>query len=187
MTEEDGKLGHFPDDFFDTWVCGQSVLEIGCGAGTDAARISRKGFDYLGIDLSEDAVWLTRQRLRRSGLEGESRQVDFLDFEPDQRFNCVFERGVFHSQKSASARRRFAGAVRGVLSQKGVWISISGCAEASSDPHAHGCLSRAEIETGTAQCFEPGTIVRRPFGPATWPDNFTAWHCVLIARHPLRE
>lgn len=182
MTEEKRDPGHFPDDFLETWISGQSVLEVGCGAGSDAVRISRKGFNYLGIDLSEEAVWLTRQRLKRSRLGGMSRQADIFEFKSDQRFNCVFERGVFHNQKSTFARDRFAGAVHRILSQSGVWISISGSAETSPDPQGHGCLSRDEIETGTAAYFELASIANRPFGPANWPDNFRAWHCVLIAR-----
>jgi SAM-dependent methyltransferase len=40
----------------------ESVLEIGCGSGHLAKRFTNMGYDYQGIDLSEDMLKLARQR-----------------------------------------------------------------------------------------------------------------------------
>ncbi len=39
-----------------------SILEIGCGSGHLAKRFTEQGYDYEGIDLSEDMLALARQR-----------------------------------------------------------------------------------------------------------------------------
>jgi SAM-dependent methyltransferase len=43
---------------------GRRVLEIGCGLGTDAVEFARCGARYVGLDLTEPAVRLTRHKLR---------------------------------------------------------------------------------------------------------------------------
>src|ERR687897_1551120 len=48
-----------------------SVLEIGCGLGTDGAQFAKAGANYTGIDLTEAAVELARKRFEVSGLKGE--------------------------------------------------------------------------------------------------------------------
>ncbi|TAE20947.1 MAG: class I SAM-dependent methyltransferase [Cytophagales bacterium] len=40
----------------------RSVLEIGCGSGHLAKRFTEQGYDYQGVDLSEDMLALARQR-----------------------------------------------------------------------------------------------------------------------------
>ena len=76
---------------------GLKVLEIGCGIGTDGAQFAKAGADYTGIDLTEAAIDLARQRFAVSGLKGEFRVSDAenLDF-PNESFDLVFSHGVLH-------------------------------------------------------------------------------------------
>src|SRR5205807_8312800 len=46
---------------FDRWA-GKSVLEVGCGIGTAAVNFARHGAAYLGVELSEDSLNISRQR-----------------------------------------------------------------------------------------------------------------------------
>jgi SAM-dependent methyltransferase len=39
---------------------GKSVVEIGCGSGNLANRFSKNGFEYIGMDLSEDMLTLAK-------------------------------------------------------------------------------------------------------------------------------
>ncbi len=76
---------------------GLRVLEIGCGLGTDGARFAGAGADYTGIDLTEAAVELARQRFELFDLQGTFRTADAenLDF-ADQSFDVVYSHGVLH-------------------------------------------------------------------------------------------
>jgi len=76
---------------------GQSVLEIGVGAGTDFIRFARAGAKATGVDLTEHAIALVRERLDNEGLDAELRQADAerLPFDDDS-FDRVYSWGVLH-------------------------------------------------------------------------------------------
>ena len=76
---------------------GRRVLEIGVGAGTDFHQWVRHGARAVGLDLTQQAVVLTRERL---GLEGRAARVLVGDAEclpfPDGHFDLVWSYGVLH-------------------------------------------------------------------------------------------
>ena len=76
---------------------GKSVLEIGCGLGTDGAQFAKAGADYTGIDLTDAAVDLARRRFEIFQLSGTFRRADAeqLDF-ADNSFDVVYSHGVLH-------------------------------------------------------------------------------------------
>jgi SAM-dependent methyltransferase len=76
---------------------GQRVLEIGVGAGSDFVRFARAGAEATGVDLTEHAIRLVRQRLDNEGLEAHLRQADAeaLPFD-DGAFDRVYSWGVLH-------------------------------------------------------------------------------------------
>jgi ubiquinone/menaquinone biosynthesis C-methylase UbiE len=76
---------------------GKRVLEIGVGMGADLVRWARAGADVVGVDLTERAVSLTRERLAAEGLPGEVRVADAesLPF-ADGSFDVVWSWGVLH-------------------------------------------------------------------------------------------
>ena len=74
-----------------------SVLEIGCGLGTDGAQFARAGAIYTGIDLTDAAVDLAKRRFELFQLPGAFRVGDAerLDF-PDNSFDIIYSHGVLH-------------------------------------------------------------------------------------------
>ena len=92
------KEWHIPEAADFAGARGLSVLEIGCGLGTDGAQFAQAGAHYTGIDLTEAAIELARKRFELSGLaEGEFRVADAenLDFADDS-FDRVYSHGVLH-------------------------------------------------------------------------------------------
>src|SRR3990170_2744075 len=70
------KLHHLPRLIdFDAYR-GKSVLDVGCGAGTDLARFARGGAIVSGIDISPSAIALARQNFAQQGLTGDLREAD---------------------------------------------------------------------------------------------------------------
>lgn len=45
------------------------VLELGCGTGTMTRKMAAKGYDMIGIDLSEDMLSIARQKVRERMTE----------------------------------------------------------------------------------------------------------------------
>ncbi|HYG81806.1 MAG TPA: class I SAM-dependent methyltransferase, partial [Pyrinomonadaceae bacterium] len=76
---------------------GLSVLEIGCGLGTDGAQFAQAGALYTGVDLTDAAVELAQKRFELFGLPGTFRTADAenLDF-ADESFDLVYSHGVLH-------------------------------------------------------------------------------------------
>jgi ubiquinone/menaquinone biosynthesis C-methylase UbiE len=76
---------------------GKKVLEIGCGIGSDAEQFAKAGAIYTGVDLTESAVSITKERFEIFGLSGLIRKADAeaLPFD-DNSFDHVYSFGVIH-------------------------------------------------------------------------------------------
>jgi SAM-dependent methyltransferase len=102
---------------FDAWR-GRAVLDVGCGAGVEVVRFSRGGARVTGIDLSAQAVGLTRQNLAQQGLTASLAVADGEAIPlPDASQDFVFAHGVV--QYTADDRRLVA-EVRRVLKPGGL-------------------------------------------------------------------
>ncbi|MGE0451712.1 MAG: class I SAM-dependent methyltransferase [Vicinamibacterales bacterium] len=90
---------------------GKRVLEIGCGPGVDSVQIATAGAKLTAVDLTPQAVALTRQHLSVRGLEGtvQEANAEQLPF-PDGSFDIVYSHGVLHhtvnTQKAIDEVRR---------------------------------------------------------------------------------
>jgi SAM-dependent methyltransferase len=83
---------------FQKWK-GKSVLEIGCGLGTDATNFARAGADYTGIELSEKSLELAKKRFEVFGLKGtfylgNAEEIDTVL--PAKKYDLVYSFGVIH-------------------------------------------------------------------------------------------
>ena len=85
---------------FERWR-GKSVLEIGCGLGTDTVNFARAGAQVTAIDLSDQSAALARQRLEVYGL-GDRATIyvgnaeELPSIVPPQTFDLVYSFGVIH-------------------------------------------------------------------------------------------
>ena len=103
------------------------TLEIGCGTGTNAIYLAQHGFNVLGVDISEIAVKMAREKA--SGL-CRFEVADFLAAAPaGGPFEFVFDRGCFHAFDDEDERARFAHNVADALVEDGVWLSLIGSTE----------------------------------------------------------
>ncbi|PIO49117.1 MAG: hypothetical protein CMR00_00005, partial [[Chlorobium] sp. 445] len=48
---------------------GKTLLEVGCGLGTDLLQFARHGAHVTGIDLTEESIALAKQRFELYGIE----------------------------------------------------------------------------------------------------------------------
>jgi SAM-dependent methyltransferase len=77
----------------------QSVLEIGCGIGTDAAEFARHSADVTGTDLSVKSLELARQRFQVLGLRGEFHEANaerLSETLPVKPYDIIYSFGVIH-------------------------------------------------------------------------------------------
>jgi ubiquinone/menaquinone biosynthesis C-methylase UbiE len=76
---------------------GQSILEVGCGMGTDLLEYARTGADVVGLDLTPRHLELAQRRFRLFDLDGlfVNGDAEHLCFR-DNSFDFVFSNGVLH-------------------------------------------------------------------------------------------
>ena len=78
---------------------GRRVLEIGCGIGTDAEQFARHGADFVGVDISEESLSLSRKRFEVYGLQGSFHLGSVTDptfLRGLGQFDLVYSYGVLH-------------------------------------------------------------------------------------------
>jgi ubiquinone/menaquinone biosynthesis C-methylase UbiE len=101
---------------------GKRLLEIGVGAGTDHLQWARAGAECSGVDLTDAAITLTRERLALYGQESTLQRLDAetLPF-ADASFEVVYSWGVIHHSEHPAA---IVSEVRRVLRPGGVFIGM---------------------------------------------------------------
>lgn len=81
---------------FHLWK-GKRVLEIGCGIGSDAEEFAKHGAEYVGIDISNESVAISRQRFRVLDLKGEFHVMNAARGLTNLgQFDLVYSYGVIH-------------------------------------------------------------------------------------------
>ena len=102
------KLRYLPEVVDFDGFATRTLLEVGCGIGTDLVRFARGGARVAGIDLSENAVELARRNLALNGLAGVDLRVANGEAMPfaDETFDAVYAHGVI--QYTADPARMIA-------------------------------------------------------------------------------
>jgi SAM-dependent methyltransferase len=153
---------------FARWA-GKSVLEIGCGLGTDATNFARAGARYTGVDVSDVSLDVARKRFDVFGLSGEfiAGNAETLPAGlPAASFDLVYSFGVIHHTPDPravieSARHvvRGDGELRIMLYARHSWKALM-IEEGFDQPEAQsGCpialtYSHEQVEELLNGCFE---------------------------------
>lgn len=160
------------------------ALDVGCGTGTHALWLAARGFDVIGVDISERAIERARARATEAGVTQRIRfaVLDFLTVRPDAGpFELVFDRGVFHVFDAAEDRARFASQVGQCLAPSGQWLSLIGSTE--GPPREEGPPRRSARDITSA--IEPVLEIvelRTALFDADRPAPPPAWLCVARPR-----
>lgn len=96
----------------DLRIKGGRALDIGTGPGTQAFRLSERGFEVTATDISKSAIRKARKAAKEKGLEIDFRVDDVLATKLSGAFDFIFDRGCFHvlpPEKRAVYRDTVAG------------------------------------------------------------------------------
>lgn len=91
---------------FEDWK-GKTILEVGCGIGSDLSVFARHGARAFGVDLTHAGASLTTQRLQHYGVDGSAMVADCerLPF-PNSIFDLVYSWGVIHHTPNTESAAR---------------------------------------------------------------------------------
>lgn len=100
----------------DGWLPAKGrALDIGCGAGTEAAHLASAGWQVAGIDLSEVALAKAAAAHHNAAfLRADLRRLPFAD----HCFDAALDRGCFHYLAPAD-RPQYSTGLRRVLKPRG--------------------------------------------------------------------
>jgi SAM-dependent methyltransferase len=100
-----------------------SVLVPGCGTGHDVRAWAKAGFNATGLDLAASAIRLSREKTEAMGLKAEFRQLNFLEVEPYEQFDYLFEHTLFCAIQP-DQRDNYVEAVYRWLKSSGVYVAV---------------------------------------------------------------
>ena len=67
----------------------QTILDLGCGSGTHAFDLIRRGYRVTGVDRSEQMLELAREKAHQLGLSADFHNGDIRQLDLGQTFNAV--------------------------------------------------------------------------------------------------
>ena len=158
------------------------TLEIGCGTGTNAIWLAKRGFTVTAIDISPLALATARDKAKAPDVA-----VRFLDVDvhgnklPDGPFDFVFDRGCFHGSDEQE-RDEFAAHIHAALKPKGLWFSLIGSADSPPREVGPPRLTAREIATHVEPRFEIVSLKATHFD-SDQEDPPPAWACLMRKRN----
>lgn len=112
---------------------GARIVDLGCGPGQYTLRLARTGADVTGVDVSERSIAHATASADRAGLDIRHLVADYLEWEPDERFDLALMIYNDYGAMSPEQRHRLLQRLEGLLEPGGAFVfdvaSIAGMAE----------------------------------------------------------
>ena len=159
------------------------ALELGCGTGTNAVYLARKGFAVTAVDMVGLAISRAREKACADGVKVNFVCASVLDLPGlGPPFEFVFDRGCFHSFEESQWEKYLAGLVQ-VIRPGARWLMLCGNDKEQHDP-GPPTLSEKEIREVLSPMFEFEWIreFRFDLSPSFGPGRPLAWSVMLRRR-----
>jgi SAM-dependent methyltransferase len=133
------------------------VIDVGCGAGTEALALADRGHEVVGVDFAAAAVERARARAAETGAGATFRVADALALAEAEvgSFETAVDCGLLHALGPAD-RRTYTGSLASVVDPGGRAVVLAFGAEAPED-WGPTPLSTADLR----RAFGDGWTVRR--------------------------
>ena len=128
---------------------GKTLLEIGCGTGTNAVELARRGFEVTAIDPVEQAVAASREKAKKANVKINFRVADAIKDDLGGPYDVLFDRGVYHYLRKIDLLR-FQAMLKKVTRPGSLYFSLAGNAREQTEygpPRVHEHEIRAELES----------------------------------------
>ena len=102
----------------------KKILDLGCGSGRHLVYFAKQGYDVCGIDVSPEAIKLSRKWLANEGLTAELHCEDMQHLPwPDNYFDAVFTVQVIEHNRLEQIREIISEANR-VIRDNGYFFAV---------------------------------------------------------------
>ncbi|MGD1019359.1 MAG: class I SAM-dependent methyltransferase [Verrucomicrobiia bacterium] len=133
-------------------LTGKTVLEFGCGTGTNAVELARRGFIVTAMDVAEPAIRIARDKARAVGVTVDFRVADVLKDDLGGPYDILFDRGVYHCVRTIDLKQ-FQEFLRKSTRPGSWWLSMAGNAKEDTDP-GPPVVSEDEIRAELGTLFD---------------------------------
>ena len=159
---------------------GNSVLDFGCGTGTNAVELARHGFAVTAVDSVEQAIKVARNKALAAAVDVDFRVADVLKDDLGGPYDVLFDRGVYHCLRTIDLKR-FQEFLRKATRTGSWWLSLDGNAKEETDP-GPPVVSEDEIRAELGPLFD--IIELREFRFTTNQSDFRplGWSILMRRR-----
>jgi len=112
---------------------GRSVLEMGCGTGTNAIELARRGYAVTAVDFVPAAIDRARRKATEAGVDVDFRVGDITTLPLEGPYDVLFDLGLYHGIRQRDLAG-FLGVLDRVARPGTRWLSIAGNAKEPLDP-----------------------------------------------------
>ena len=128
---------------------GKTLLEFGCGTGTNAIELTRRGYTVTAVDYVPQAAELAKKKIAEAKLKIDVRVADITaDVDLGGPYDVLFDRGVYHSVRQENLNG-FHKTLERVTRKGTLWLSLAGNAKEQMEngpPRVHEHEIRTELE-----------------------------------------
>ncbi len=163
------------------------ALEVGCGTGSNAIWLSRKGFSVTAVDIAEIAIQRAIKKVSKRGLRCKFYVADLMNERiGGSPFGFVFDRGCFHSFDSAKERSKYAKIMHSYLKRGGLWLTLIGSADDQPRDPGPPQRSARDITIAVEPYFKILSLYASHFD-SNMQNAPKAWVCLMQKRIRIRE
>jgi cyclopropane fatty-acyl-phospholipid synthase-like methyltransferase len=159
-------------------LTGKTALEIGCGTGTNALELARRGFEVTAVDCVEQAISIARAKASDAEVNVDFRAADVLTQDLGGPYDVLFDRGVYHALRVADLTK-FQNVLKRV-SRRGSWyLSLAGNAKETRIENGPPVVTEQEIRGELGSLFD--IVELREFRFSTNQPGFRplAWSILM--------
>ncbi len=106
---------------------GERVLDLACGIGRHSLELRRRGFEVVGIDISEELLEMARREAEAQSLEVSFAQADLRELDYEDEFDLVLslnDGAVGYFESEEENRRTFEVIARALRSGGGHLVQL---------------------------------------------------------------
>ena len=151
---------------------GTTLLELGCGMGTNAIELARRGYRVKAIDLVDLPIQQARERARKAGVAVEFLSGDLTKLDLGGPFDCLVDVGLYHGIRNRDLPG-FLSTLRRVSRSGTRWLCLAGNANETL-PDGPPVVREEEFRTELEPLFRILRVrefrfdLSRDFRPLAW-------------------
>jgi SAM-dependent methyltransferase len=158
-------------------LTGATVLEFGCGTGTNAVELALRGYQVTAVDIVDQAIQTARGKARAAAADVEFRVANVLNDGLGGPYDILFDRGVYHCLRTEDLKG-FQNFLRRATRSGSWWLSLAGNAKEDTDP-GPPVVTEEQVRAELGPLFD--IIELREFRFTTYDSKFRplAWSILM--------